>query len=83
MNSMVDQKLDFIRLFPGDSVKKWGCVQAVTVEGILVLITHVDMGSWTNDDGYILNTVHFIPWGQLRFYKCDAFEAHTGKRSAA
>ena len=78
--SMTEQELGFIRLFPGDSVKKWGCVQEITTEGLLVLITHVDMGSWSSDGGYIVNTVRFLPWNKLDFYKCSAFEAHTGKR---
>tara|TARA_B100001250_G_C19444036_1_gene633087 strand:- start:231 stop:479 length:249 start_codon:yes stop_codon:yes gene_type:complete len=80
MNSMVDQELGFIRINPGDSVKKWGCVQEVTVEGILVLITYVDKGQWSSDEGYIVNTVRFIAWQHADFYKCTAFEAHTGKR---
>ena len=80
IKSMTEQELDFIRLFPGDSVKKWGCVQKITTEGLLVLITKVDQGSWAGDGGYIEGTVRFLPWNKLDFYKCDAYEAHTGKR---
>ena len=81
IKSMAEMELDFIRLFPSDSVIKYGCVQETTVEGILVLITHVDTTYRDYDpDGWILNTVHFIPWRELRFYKCTAYEAHTGKR---
>ena len=80
IKSMAEQELDFIRLFPGDSVKKWGCVQKITTEGLLVLITKVDQGSWAGDGGYIEGTVRFLPWNKLDFYKCDAYEAHTGKR---
>ena len=80
IKSMAEHELDFIRLFPGDSVKKWGCVQKITTEGLLVLITKVDQGSWAGDGGYIEGTVRFLPWNKLDFYKCDAYEAHTGKR---
>ena len=80
MKSMTEMELGYIRLFPGDSIKKWGLVQEVTVEGLLILITYVDKGSWSSDEGYIANTVRFLPWNKLDFYKCDAHEAHTGKR---
>ena len=80
MNSMVDQDLDFIRINPGDSVRKWGRVREVTVEGILVEITHVDLGQWSSDEGYIVGTVRFIAWQHCDFYKCTAYEAHTGNR---
>ena len=51
IKSMAEQELGYIRLFPGDSVKKWGCVQEVLTEGILVLITKVDQGSWAGAGG--------------------------------
>ena len=80
IKTIAEQELSYIRLFPGDSVKKWGCVQEVFTEGILVLITKVDQGSWCSNDGYIEGTVRFLPWNKLDFYKCDSYEAHTGKR---
>ena len=58
LKSMTELELGYIRLFPGDSVKKWGVVQETTEQGILVLITKVDRGSWAGDGGYILSLIH-------------------------
>ena len=55
-----------IKLYPGDSVKKWGKVTHATVEGILVRITKVDKGGWS-EDSYLVGTEHFIPWSNLSF----------------
>ena len=82
MKSMQDLALEgkYIRLFPGDSVKKWGLIQDVTTEGIMVTITYVDKGSWSSDGGYIVGTRRFLNWNKLNFYICDSQEANSGRR---
>ena len=81
MKSMQDLELEgkYIRIFPGDSVRKWGLIQDVTTEGIMVTITFVDRGSWSSSDGWIVGTRRFLNWGKLDFYICDSQEANTGR----
>ena len=69
MKSMLSLDLEGrqIKLYPGDSIKKWGEIPHATTEGILVLITKIDQGSWSSTDGYKVGTEHFIPWNKLSF----------------
>ena len=72
MKSMLSLDLEGrqIKLYPGDSVKKWGEITHATTEGILVLITRVNRGSWS-DSSYEEGKEYFIPWNKLSF----AFES--------
>ena len=68
MKSMLSLDLEGrqIKLYPGDSVKKWGEITHATTEGILVLITRVNRGSWS-DSSYEEGKEYFIPWNKLSF----------------
>ena len=68
MKSMLDLDLEGrqIKLYPGDSVKKWGEITHATTEGVLVIILKVNKGSWS-DSTYEVGTEHFIPWNNLSF----------------
>ncbi len=82
MKHMADLDLEgkYIRIFPGDSVKKWGLIKDVTAEGIIVTVTYVDKGSWADSSGWIVATTRFISWHKLDFYFCDSMEANCGRR---
>ena len=68
MKSMLSLDLEGrqIKLYPGDSIKKWGEITHATTEGVLVLILKVKKGSWS-DSSYEEGTEHFIPWNKLSF----------------
>ena len=68
MKSMLNLDLEGrqIKLYPGDSVKKWGEITHATSEGVLVRILKVDRGSWS-DSKYKVGTEYFIPWNNLSF----------------
>jgi len=68
MKSMLNLELEGrqIKLYPGDSVEKWGEITHATVEGVLVLILKVKKGSWSNSK-YKVGTEYFIPWNNLSF----------------
>ena len=68
MKSMLNLDLEGrqIKLYPGDSVKKWGEITHATKEGVIVLILKVNKGSWS-DSAYVEGTEHFIPWNNLSF----------------
>ena len=55
-----------IKLYPGDSVSKWGEITHATTEGVLVFILKVDRGSWC-DNSYEEGKEYFIPWNKLSF----------------
>ena len=80
MKSMIDLNLEgkYIKIFPGDSVKKWGEILHVTKEGIMVKVTHVDKGSWSSYDGWKVGVTRFVNWHKLSFQICDQYEATTG-----
>ena len=69
MKSMTDLTLEgkTIKIFPGDSVQKWGRILHVTREGIMVKVTKVDKGSWCSDDGWKVGTKRFVSWKKLSF----------------
>ena len=68
MKSMLDLDLEGrqIKLYPGDSVSKWGEITHATTEGVLIIITMVKKGSWS-ESSYEVGTEHFIPWNKLSF----------------
>jgi hypothetical protein len=68
MKSMLSLDLEGrkIKLYPGDSVKKWGEITHATTEGVLVLITKVNKGSWS-DSSYEEGKEYFVPWNKLSF----------------
>jgi len=68
MKSMLNLDLEGrqIKLYPGDSVSKWGEITHATTEGILVLILKVNKGSWSNAS-YEEGKEYFIPWNKLSF----------------
>ena len=68
MKSMLDLDLEGrqIKLNPGDSIKKWGEITHATTQGVLVLITMVKKGSWS-DSSYEEGKEYFIPWNNLSF----------------
>tara|TARA_B100000674_G_scaffold317341_1_gene264071 strand:+ start:3204 stop:3440 length:237 start_codon:yes stop_codon:yes gene_type:complete len=68
MKSMLDLDLEGrqIKLYPGDSVKKWGEIIHATTEGVIVRILKVNKGSWS-ESSYEVGTEHFIPWNNLSF----------------
>lgn len=68
MKSMLNLDLEGrqIKIFPGDSVEKWGEITHATTEGILVRIIRVKKGSWS-EKSYEVGTEHFIPWNKLSF----------------
>tara|TARA_B100000674_G_scaffold267081_1_gene220462 strand:+ start:515 stop:742 length:228 start_codon:yes stop_codon:yes gene_type:complete len=68
MKSMLDLDLEGrqIKLYPGDSVKKWGEITHATTQGVLVLILKVNKGSWS-DSSYEEGKEYFIPWNNLSF----------------
>ena len=69
MKSMTDLNLEgkVIKIFPSDSVSKWGKILHVTTEGIMVKVTKVDKGSWCSDDGWTVGTKRFVSWKKLSF----------------
>ena len=69
MKSMVNLDLEgrHIKLYPGDSIKKWGVITFSSTEGLLIKITKVNQGSWASSDGYKVGTEHFLPWNKLTF----------------
>ena len=55
-----------IKLYPGDTVSKWGEITHATTEGVLVLILKVKNSNRiyaTYEEG----KVYFIPWNNLSF----------------
>ena len=68
MKSMLDLDLEGrqIKLYPGDSVSKWGEITHATTQGVLVLILMVKKGSWS-DSSYEEGQEYFIPWNKLSF----------------
>ena len=68
MKSMLSLDLEGrqIKLYPGDSVKKWGEITHATTEGVLVLILKVNKGSWS-DSSYEEGKEYFVPWNKLSF----------------
>jgi len=72
MKSMTDLNLEgkVIQIHPGDSVSKWGIINHVTKEGIMVKVLKVDKGSWS-DDGWEVGSVQFLNWSKLKFKICD------------
>ena len=68
MKSMLNLDLEgrHIKIYPGDSVHKWGVISFASTEGLLIKITKVDRGSWC-DTTYEVGTEHFIPWTKLSF----------------
>ena len=68
MKSMLNLELEGrqIKLYPGDSVEKWGEITHATTEGVLILILKVDRGSWS-DSSYEVGKEYFIPWNNLSF----------------
>jgi len=68
MKSMLDLDLEGrqIKLYPGDSVSKWGEITHATTEGVLIIITMVKKGSWS-DSSYEEGKEYFIPWNKLSF----------------
>ena len=68
MKSMLNLELEGrqIKLYPGDSVSKWGKITHATVEGVLILILKVKKGSWS-DSKYEVGKEYFIPWNNLSF----------------
>ena len=81
MKSMLDLEIEgkFIKLFPGDSVPKYGLIRDATKEGIVVTITSLGptRGYSTH---YDVGQRHFIPWGKLQFQFVCSMEANTGGR---
>ena len=81
MKSMLDLEIEgkFIKLFPGDSVPKYGLIRDITKEGIVVTITSLGptRGYSTH---YDVGQRHFIPWGKLQFQFVCSMEANTGGR---
>ena len=68
MKSMLDLDLEGrqIKLYPGDSVSKWGEITRATTEGVLIIIRKVKKGSWS-DSSYEEGKEYFIPWNKLSF----------------
>ena len=74
MKHMADLNLEgaLIKIYPGDSVQKWGNILHVTKEGIMVKVVKVDQGSWTSSDGWQVGDVQFLSWEKLKFKICDS-----------
>ena len=68
MKSMLSLDLEGrqIKLYPGDSVKKWGEITHATRQGVLIVILKVKKGSWS-DSSYEEGKEYFIPWNNLSF----------------
>tara|TARA_R110000823_G_scaffold25971_1_gene76307 strand:- start:523 stop:777 length:255 start_codon:yes stop_codon:yes gene_type:complete len=83
MKSMSNLELEgqYIRINPGDSIKKWARIDHATREGLLATVTCVRQGSWSSNDGWIKETQRFLSWEKLSFYICDKEEAMTGERA--
>ena len=81
MKSMLSLELEgkYIKLYPGDSVAKYGLITDATKEGIMVTITSMgpDRGFSTI---YKVGQRHFVPWGKLTFHFVCSMEANTGGR---
>ena len=74
MKHMADLNLEgaLIKIYPGDSVQKWGNILHVTKEGIVVKVVKVDRGSWASSDGWQVGDVQFLSWEKLKFKICDS-----------
>ena len=68
MKSMLNLDLEGrqIKLYPGDSIKKWGEITHATTQGVLIVILKVKKGSWS-DSSYEEGKEYFIPWNNLSF----------------
>ena len=68
MKSMLSLDLEGrqIKLYPGDSVSKWGEITHATTQGVLVLILKVIRGSWSHSS-YEEGKEYFISWNNLSF----------------
>ena len=68
MKSMLSLDLEGrqIKLYPGDSIKKWGEITHATTQGVLIVILKVKKGSWS-DSSYEEGKEYFIPWNNLSF----------------
>ena len=64
----------YIRLFPNDSVWKWGEIRAANQHGIMVSITYVKLNGFHSS--YEVGDCHFIPWGRASFHFCSESEAN-------
>lgn len=63
----------FIRLFPNDSVWKWGVIKAANQHGIMVVITYVKLNGFHSN--YSIGDCHFVPWSKATFHFCSQSEA--------
>ena len=81
MKSMLDLELEgkFIKLFPGDSVPKYGLIRDATKEGIVVTITGIGPRNGFGTH-YDVGQRHFFPWVNLKFQFVCSMEANTGGR---
>jgi hypothetical protein len=68
MKSMLNLDLEGrqIKLYPGDTVSKWGKITHATTEGVLVIILEVK-NSRRIETKYKVGTEYFIPWNNLSF----------------
>ena len=68
MKSMLSLDLEGrqIKLYPGDTVSKWGEITHATTEGVLVLILKVKNSNRIYAK-YEEGTEYFIPWNNLSF----------------
>ena len=68
MKSMLNLDLEGrqIKLYPGDTVSKWGEITHATAEGVLVRILKVKNNNRTYTS-YTEGTEYFIPWNNLSF----------------
>ena len=67
MKSMLSLDLEGrqIKLYPGDTVSKWGEITHATTEGVLVRILKVKNKRF--DTKYKVGIEYFIPWNNLSF----------------
>ena len=77
MKSMLDLKLEgkYVKVFPGDSVKKWGVILHSTKEGLVIKATRCNQGSWSSNDGWNVGSMQFLPWGKIKFEMSTEEEA--------
>ena len=75
--SMLDLELagKHVKVFPGDSVKKWGVILHSTKEGLFIKATRCSQGGWSSNDGWNVGSVHFLPWGKIKFEMSTKEEA--------
>ena len=68
MKSMLNLDLEGrqIKLYPGDTVSKWGEITHATTQGVLVLILKVQRNHRINTS-YEEGKEYFIPWNNLSF----------------